>query len=267
MYSSTSMPYIGQNQIVDVPNWDWQLAGLVRTVWSTDDGEFLFPYPPLGKAAYWQKEIAAKWRNGTMLSWAMVKDGVIRAHASLINKGDYWELGRFVSYDDNPPLTMTILCFMAMSKANENGWPVICEATQRHTSSQYICNQLGLRFAGFGMLTQIGSVFWDILYFDNLKAPAFSGKQGIIGEPLGKPLVCDLASEKRLKTICDILSTERESGFPPKKFHTLPELLPAIEEIIRLNTNNGNHPPNVKITVATGDKKHTTYENWQLFGC
>jgi len=231
------MRYITQDEITKIPNWEWQLSGLVKTAWATEDGRFLFPYPPFGEAGHWGNEIFSMWQNGKMFSWAAAEDGVIKAHASLIDKGGYWELGRFVSYNDNPRFTAFNLCRMAMEKSREKGWRVLCEATQRHTSSQYICTQLGLRFAGFGMLTKIGSVYWDIIYFDNLSAPIFKGKQGIIGEPLGESLACDESTRNRLRMISGILSVERESGMPPRFFHTLPEYLPVVREIISLNAN------------------------------
>ena len=86
-----------------------------------------------------------------MHSWVRVVEGQIVAHAALVRKSESrFELGRWVAYKNAPRGAITELCRLALNFADSK--MVHVECTQAHTSSQAICERLGLRFAGLGIL-------------------------------------------------------------------------------------------------------------------
>ncbi len=215
--------------------WADRLAELTRIAWTGQDGQCYFPYLPLTTAEFWQNEVVRDWGAGIMSSWALLEDGRIVAHAALVNKGDYWELGRWVALPDAPHGAVTTLCREIMQHVHEAGINIQVECTQAHTSSQYICEQIGLRFAGIGILSEVDGIIWDIIYFDNQKLPSFTPRVGVLGNPHGCDIRCLPEHRARLAQIADIISTERGGELPPKMFHTLVHLVEPIRRIIALN--------------------------------
>ena len=223
------------------PDWHEQVTEIARAVWTSDKVNYrFFPHPPFARSSWWKNEATVGWATGTMLSRFWVnEDGVITATASLVNKGNYWELGRFHSLDSNPRGTMQTLASDLYRIASQAGYRVVCEATQRHTSSQYIAGQvLKMRFAGYGFLAKKKKVSWDILYFDNYPADDFiSDREGLINNLLGVPGMATQENRKRLAVVRTILSTERSSGFPPQKFHIYDKYLENFKSILRMNVD------------------------------
>ncbi len=213
-----------------------QLLELTRTAWSGEDGKCYFPYAPLTTLEYWETVISTQWSAQEVISWMAVdEDGKIVAHAALVKKDGYYELGRWVSYKDNPKGTMTDLCRIALSHATGNQWKVLVESTQAHTTSQYICTSLGLRFAGIGFLDKIEGVNWDIVYYDNCALPSFSPQVGSLSNHLGVIHPCDQICRPRLEQVLSTLSTDRGGQFPPNKFCVLPSILRDVKTICEIN--------------------------------
>ena len=228
-----------------VENWKQQLADLFRKCWTGSDGRCYYPFHEFTNPNFWENSVSESWKDGRIYSWLKIDSSQnpwkILAHCSLVKKGSYWELGRAVSDPNAPRWSQTEIAGLALQLAEENGWQVMCEATQCNTASQFVCQKLGLRFAGIGFLKDVRHVSWDIIYFDNLRhLPAFQGKLGIVGNPLGQDIICTDESRDRLTQISNILSCQPGGRIPPFKFHVSRGLLPAIQRIISLNTGFGS---------------------------
>jgi hypothetical protein len=165
----------------------------------------------------------------------MLRGEEIVAHAALVQKGEDWELGRWVALPDAPQGAVTALCRRAMEYVSRHGLRVRVECTQAHTSSQHICRRLGLRWAGIGILDEIDGVVWDIIYFDNQPGPPFRPRSGVLGDPLGQPVACRPEHRRRLSQIATLITTDRGEPLPPQRFHLLEELVRPVREIIELN--------------------------------
>lgn len=229
------MRFFAGTQILDLPNWSKQLADLTHIAWTGPDGICYFPYLPLTHEEYWENVILPAWQKGSIHSWVAVEKKRIIAHAAFVKKGGIWECGRWVALPEAPKGVMTGLVAELFQYAQKQGWRFQVECTQAHTASEKICRRLGLRFAGIGILEKIGDIWWDIIYFDNSKAPDFSPIIGILGDPLGKKIVFSPFFEERLKMIKQIITTENSENLPPKFFHILPELEPTVRQILALN--------------------------------
>jgi hypothetical protein len=232
---------ITQKEVHYLPNWPEQLAELVRVMWLGRDGRCYFPYQPLATPEWWRNVATEEWGAGRMLSRFLVDADDpkrIVATASLVCKGDHWEVGRFNSYPCNPKGVMLEMVRDLYSFAQRAGYRVVCETTQCHTASQFIVSQLGMRFAGYGILANVHGVTWDILYFDNHQGPDFMCNQaGLINDLLGVPMMAGEAEKNRLAEIPGIISIEKTSGFPPQKFHIYEKYLPHLESILRMNVS------------------------------
>lgn len=222
-------------QILRLARWDEKLAALTKTAWTGRDGRCYFPYAPLTTAEYWRSDVAAAWRDGSMHSWIMVHRKKVVAHAALVRKDGYWESGRWVALPDAPRGAVSALCAEAFAFARRHGLRLQVECTQAHSSSQFICERLGLRFAGIGVLAEIDGVRWDIIYYDNLAAPPFEPRPGVLGDPLGRDICCRPEHRRRLAEIETVITTERGGGLPPRLFHVLPHLVEPVRRIILLN--------------------------------
>lgn len=222
-------------RILRFAGWAEKLAELTKKAWTGRGGKCYFPYAPLTTAGFWRSSVAAAWRDGSMHSWVMVQGQRVIAHAALVEKDGYWEMGRWVALPDAPRGAVSVLCAEAFTFARARGWQLQVECTQAHTSSQFICDRLGMRFAGIGVLAEIDGVRWDIIYFDNLAAPPFEPRPGVLGDPLGREVVCRPEHRRRLAEIEAIITTERGGPLPPRFFHTLPHLVEPIRRIISLN--------------------------------
>lgn len=223
--------------VTNFPNWAGQLAELTKIAWTGKGGKCYFPYLPLTTKEFWQTEIIKQWQNQKMTSWIMVDDDKIIAHAALVKKEHHFEFGRFVSFPNNPRGTMFELCQHAIeSYIIPNNIQFVVETTQAHTRTQYICEKLGLRFAGIGFLDQIDGVDWDIIYYDNLPIPPFEPKSMVLGNPLGIDLFFEEKHQFRLERIPNILTSQRDEKLPPQKFHILENRLDTVKRIIQLNT-------------------------------
>lgn len=229
---------INTHHIAEVtPDWADQLARLTRIAWSSADGRCHFPYRPLTEATEWEGAVQTAWQNQTMHSWVLVDEGGrFQAHAALVQKVGYWELGRWVALPDAPKGAVTHLCEEAMRFVHRHGLRIQVECTQAHTASQKICTRLGLRFAGIGILGKIEGVTWDIIYFDSLSGTPFTPRTGLLADPLDHPVRCEAAHLARLREIPTILTTDRGEELPPRRFHTLPHLVNPIRMIASLNT-------------------------------
>lgn len=218
-------------------DWAEQLATLTRVAWTGGDGRCHFPYRPLTEATEWKNVVRTAWQAETMRSWALVDpNGRFLAHAALVQKSGYWELGRWVALPDAPKGAVTQLCEEAMRFAHVKTLRVQVECTQAHTASQKICERLGLRFAGIGILGRIDDVTWDIVYFDSLSTEAFVPRAGILGDPLHHEISCEAVHQARLRELPRILTSDRGGELPPTRFHALPHLLAPIRAIVALNT-------------------------------
>lgn len=223
-------------EICKIPNWAKQLANLTKTAWTGTDGKCYFPYRPLTTETFWKESVYEQWLTSDMISWILVsKNGRILAHAALVQKDGFFELGRWVAYSDSPIGSITKLSKKAMAFAQRSLDRVKVETTQAHTSSQFICQQLGLRFAGIGFLDKIDGVHWDIIYYDNMDLAPFYPEPGILGNPLGRKVQFERKHQKRLQEISTILTTSKGGEMPPKKFHVLPEIFGPVSEIAKLN--------------------------------
>jgi len=219
-----------------IPTWAEQLAELTRIVWTDARGAFIFPYKDLQDPTHWKTVVAHQWATGLMHSWVAVVNGRIVSHSALVNKGTHWELGRLMAH--NAPHTTThTLCEARLAFCRAHNIHARMECTQAHTRAQWHASSVGMRFAGIGFLDVIDGVNWDIIFFDTLTdRPAFEPTAGILGDPLGKELICTDADQARLSEISRILSTDRGGALPPTRFHVLPELLEPVQRIIELNT-------------------------------
>lgn len=223
-------------EICTIRDWAGQLAELTRIAWTGKDGICYFPYQPLIMESYWRTNVLAQWQNKQMFSWTLCSPtGKILSHAALVKKEENFEIGRWVSYPDSPRGSATILVEQIMRFVSENNLRIVVEATQAHASSQFICEKIGLRFAGIGFLDKQNGIDWDILYYDNLSMPHFEPIDGVLGNPLGRLTVFDKIHKKRLWEISKILTTERGGNLPPVLFHVLPSRFNAIKRIIDLN--------------------------------
>lgn len=223
--------------MMNLPNWAQQLADLTRIAWSGDDGTCYFPYQPLTGADFWRESVAKDWQSKSMYSWVMTNNShEIVAHAALIKKEGFWELGRWVALPSAAKGAVTTLCQTAMEFVKAGSLRVRVECTQAHTRSQVICERLGLRFAGIGILKKVGDVWWDIIYYDNAALPDFCGQSGIIANPLGDSIASGAEALERLRMISEIISTEIGGTLPPEKFHILPRLEKTVRDIISLNS-------------------------------
>lgn len=233
----TTLKIIQAAQILAHLNWATQLANLTRTAWSSSDGHCHFPYRPLTEATEWEQVVRAAWAEQTMHSWVLVDEtGCFQAHAALIQKDGYWELGRWVALPNAPKGAVTSLCEAATAFARAHDLRIQVECTQAHTASQKICVHLGLRFAGIGILGEIEGVTWDIIYFDSLPGAPFTPRAGLLADPLDHPVRCEEQHRARLREIPLILTTDRGEELPPRRFHTLPHLVDPIRSIVSLNT-------------------------------
>lgn len=223
--------------ISKLPNWASQLAALTRVAWTGRNGKCYFPYMPLTTAEYWEKSVYQQWSQGEMVSYVMVSsEGTILSHAAAVKKEGYYELGRWVAYPNSPRNATTEVSRKVMGYiSSTTGGPILVETTQAHTASQFICERIGLRFAGIGFLKVIDGISWDIIYYDNLDLGDFFPEAGIIGNPLGKPIVCDSEHVIRLRKIPEILSSERGGDIPPSKFHVLPHRKETVRSIVECN--------------------------------
>ncbi|MBU0625554.1 hypothetical protein KKF05_04390 [Patescibacteria group bacterium] len=226
---------LNSHEIEQLDQWAERLADLTRIAWTGADQRCYFPYQPLITAEFWQTVVADDWHNDRMHSWAMLHGGQLVAHAALVGKNGYWELGRWVALPDAPHGAVTQLCGAALKFIHQHNLSVQVECTQAHTSSQFICEQLGFRFAGIGILTKLDGIFWDIIYFDNLKLPPFEPCAGLLGNPQGQKLLYQPEYRERLAEISTMITTVRGGGLPPTLFHTLPHLVEPIRCIIELN--------------------------------
>ena len=218
-------------------DWATQLANLTRIAWTGRDGRCHCPYRPLTEPTEWEKVVQAAWETETMHSWVLVDPSRrFLAHAALVQKPGYWELGRWVALPDAPRGAVTRLCEVAMQFARTHGLRVQVECTQAHTTSQKICLRLGLRFAGIGILGEIEGVTWDIIYFDSLDTPSFVPREGILADPLDHPVGCEESHRARLRALPHLLTSDRGGDLPPTRFHALPHLIEPIRTIIALNT-------------------------------
>ena len=223
--------------LMSLPNWAKQLANLTRVAWSGDNGKCYFPYMPLTTADFWQESVAKEWLNKSMYSWVMTNsDDRIISHVALVNKGDFWEFGRWVAFPSAPKGITTTLCQAVMEFIRIKKLQIRVECTQTHTRSQAICEKIGLRFAGIGILKKVDNIWWDIIFFDNADLPDFYGQPGIIANPLGNDVLNNISASERLRMIANIISTEVGGTLPPKKFHILPRLEQTVRKIISLNT-------------------------------
>ena len=220
-----------------IPDWAYQLATLTRDAWRGKDGRCYFPYRPLTTPEYWKTAVAQLWNQGQMHSWVLVIDGLIVAHSALIKKKGYWELGRWVAYPDAPRGAVTQLCTVAMEMARTSGLHVQVECTQAHIHSQSICERLGLRPAGFGVLEHSADgTWWDIIYYDNDNRPAFDPDQFsdpfVVGDPLGQLIRTHNGHLGRLKSIPNLITTEPGESLPPERFHILPHRRDVLERTL-----------------------------------
>lgn len=223
-------------EITKIPDWASQLANLTKTAWTGKGGRCYFPYLPLTTEGFWRKEIITQWQNKRMVSWVTVDNNKIIAHAALVQKNSTFEFGRFVSYTNNPKGVMFELCRHAIgSYIVPRNISFVVETTQAHTRTQYICEKLGLRFAGIGFLDKIDGVSWDIIYYDNLPIPPFEPRSNILGNPLGQDIFFDERHRPRMAQIPQILTVARDEELPPQKFHILKNRLDTIIRIIELN--------------------------------
>jgi RimJ/RimL family protein N-acetyltransferase len=223
------------DRIRQLDGWAEQLADLVCIAWTGVDGKCYFPYRPLTTTKYWKSMVATAWSDGSMRSWILFHTGRIVAHVALVKKFDFWELGRWVALPDAPHGAVTMLSRRALDWAQNQQFRIQVECTQAHTSSQFICERLGLRFAGIGILTKMDGVTWDIIYFDNLKLSLFRARRGLLGNPQGRDLSCRPEDLGRLAEIEKIITTDRGGALPPRFFHTLPRLVEPIRHIIESN--------------------------------
>lgn len=222
--------------ICKLKNWSSQLSELTRIAWTGRDGVCYFPYQPLTTESYWRANVYAQWQKREMFSWVLCSSsGRILSHAALVKKDGYFEIGRWVSYPDSPRGSATMLVEQIMKFALENNFQIIVETTQAHTSSQFICEKIGLRFAGIGFLDKQNGISWDIIYYDNCPAAHFEPINGILGNPLGKLIAFDKPHHKRIREILKILTTERGGDLPPTRFHVLPTRFETVKRIIELN--------------------------------
>jgi hypothetical protein len=228
------MRIIDQTQIVHLQNWHIQLAELTRIAWSDEEGRCYFPYRPLTTPEFWLNEVLSDWQTGKMDSWAVISNGKMIAHACMVNQGEFWELGRMVTFLDSPKGTMTQLIKSILSLYTIKRRRFRVECTQFHNATQKICDRVGLRFAGIGFLDKIDGIWWDIIFFDNqVDLPEFSAQEGVLGDPLGQAIL--VSHPERLIQIPELLSIENGGQLPPHKFHVLPRLLPEIQRILRIS--------------------------------
>ncbi|MEK7538320.1 MAG: hypothetical protein AAB552_00620 [Patescibacteria group bacterium] len=219
--------------ICKISDWSEQLATLTRTAWTGKDGKCYFPYLPLTTKEHWEQSVLKQWESNEMVSWVLVSGhGRILAHVAVVKRHGYHELGRFVAYPDSPKNAVTSLCYEAMSYVSVIGDPVLVETTQAHTASQFICEKIGLRFAGIGFLSVVDDISWDIIYYDNLDVEDFVPQEGILGDPLRKPVVRLPEHKDRLEIVRGILSCEQGGDIPPSKFHVLPHRLEVVRLIV-----------------------------------
>ena len=222
--------------ICELKDWSSQLSDLTRAAWTGKDGVCYFPYQPLTTESYWRENVHKQWQNRQMFSWVLCSSsGKILSHAALVRKGGYFEIGRWVSYPDSPRGSATVLVAQIMKFVSENNLRIVVETTQAHTSSQFICEKIGLRFAGIGFLDKQNGIDWDIIYYDNFSNAHFEPICGILGNPLGKVIVFDETHQKRMREILRILTTKRGGDLPPTLFHILPARLESVKRIIELN--------------------------------
>lgn len=226
--------------LLEFPGYEQALADLTRIAWTGRDGRCYFPYAPLTQAQYWSATVAAQWKNSSMHSWALHSEGRLVAHAALVHKGgDGWELGRWVAYREAPRGSVTRLCEVAMQFAAEHRWRVRVECTQAHVFSQRICEQLGMRPAGYGFLDRIDGVAWDIIYYDNDSGlPHFDPRDyddvRAIGNPLGNLVRMDPAHRDRVEEILGGLITSDLGGdIPPTRFHILPHRAEVLKHSLK----------------------------------
>jgi len=231
-----------------VENWKQQLADLFRKCWTGSDGRCYYPFHEFTNPNFWENSVSESWKDGRIYSWLKIDSSQnpwkILAHCSLVKKGSYWELGRAVSDPNAPRWSQTEIAGLALQLAEENGWQVMCEATQCNTASQFVCQKLGLRFAGIGFLKDVRHVSWDIIYFDNLRhLPAFyPDEEWIVANPLNRPeyMPMDLKGRERIEFIRNNLVAEKAAEIPPQRFYVLPEFYEPIRRTIEINSPNGN---------------------------
>ncbi len=219
-----------------VPSCFHQCSDLFRIVWTDNKGENHFPYLPFTTKEYWENNINKDWKSKEMISWVMVSDaGKILAHVALVKTGNSYELGRWASYTESPRGAVTDLCKEAIKFADSIGVKVFVAATQAHTTSQYICRVLGLRFAGIGFAVNngAGGFPWDIIYYDNLNIADFVSQRGVTGNPLGGQILVDHSHLPRLIEALKILTSERGGCLPPLGFHVLKREAEAVRIIFQ----------------------------------
>lgn len=222
--------------VLRIPDWHTQLAQLIKYMWSGNGGICYFPYQPMATGEYWLSVALPEWESGDVRPAFYIEgDGRIKAYAAIVRKNGYVELGRFNSYGDNPRGIMLELTARLVSEVDDDV-SIVCEATQAHTSSQWIASRLGLRFAGYGFLSYIRGVPWDILYFDNRVdlGDFVSSKPGLVSNLLGIERFADENHIKRLREAALVISIEKTSGFPPQKFHIYDKFLPHFQSILAM---------------------------------
>jgi hypothetical protein len=215
-------------------DWNVQLARLVREAWTGSDGACYFPYRPLTDPSYWSEHVAREWADRRMHSWVGIENDRAVAHAALVARDGYWELGRLVSHEA-PRGAVAAVCDERIKLVRDWGLPVVAECTQAHTRSQYHSKRVGLRFAGIGFLERIDGIYWDIVYYDNHPAPAFEPRRGVLADPLGREIRVESHHRERLAQILGILDTQSAVELPPTRFNVLPELLDPVRRIVELN--------------------------------
>lgn len=220
-------------------DWAQQLAKLTLVAWSDEYGHYHFPYRDLANETYWKSKMLQGYETQQIYSWVYIAYGVIVGHVALMNKGSYWEMGRMVAFPGAPKGTMTHLVAEAKAFAEEHGITFVVECTQTHTSSQWICLQAGLRFAGISVLdhseADVSQGDWDVIFLDNSGLPTFEPKQGISANPCGNSVKVLPGHVPRLRAIQQCITTDRGGSLPPRQFHTLAEWVPIIHRIIEQN--------------------------------
>lgn len=219
-----------------VPYWQEALSELVRIAWTGSDGICYFPYMPFTTHAFWRDKIIHEWAAERLHSWIVLHEGKVVAHAALVKRSNYWELGRLVSHDP-PPGAVVDLCRSRMSYVRQHKLRVVAECTQAHNRTQFLSALMGLRFAGIGLLEKTADgIWWDIVYYDNHPAAPFEPRAGVLAEPLGQELRCQPHNLERLRQIPLILGTSSIVEFPPRAFNVLPAHLDRVRAIVRFNT-------------------------------
>jgi hypothetical protein len=231
---------VSDEAITEIPNWNTQLATLLGTAWTGGDNISYPPYPDLTDSDYWEQQVLPRWKDGSMHSWAAVRDGNTLSHAAIVAHDDkderYFEIGRLAAAPAAPRGTTTKLFLAGTAFIAEAGVYGFLEGTVSHSRSQYMAREkAGWAFGGYVYRGFVAGKHLDGVLLDNASGD-FTPEPGIVGRLHGELVPNSETHRERFQAIAGRVTCARTVEIAPfGPIHTLPDLVTPLNTIIEQN--------------------------------